>query len=81
MSIIGDLNEETETEKEAEEIKRKIAEIESLNTTEENKKKLKEYVTGYFKDKKTDEAYYKRVKDCLNYAEKLDWKKNLKKEN
>ena len=80
MSIIGDLNEETETEKEAEEIKRKIAEIESLNTTEENKKKLKEYVTGYFKDKKTDEAYYKRVKDCLNYAEKLDWKKNLKKE-
>ena len=80
MSIIGDLNEETETEKETEEIKRKIAEIESLNTTEENKKKLKEYVTGYFKDKKTDEAYYKRVKDCLNYAEKLDWKKNLKKE-
>ena len=80
MSIIGDLNEETETEKEAEEIKRKIAEIESLNTTEENKKKLQEYVTGYFKDKKTDEAYYKRVKDCLNYAEKLDWKKNLKKE-
>ena len=80
MSIIGDLDEETETEKEAEEIKRKIAEIESLNTTEENKKKLKEYVTGYFKDKKTDEAYYKRVKDCLNYAEKLDWKKNLKKE-
>lgn len=80
MSIIGDLNEETETEKETEEIKRKIAEIESLNTTEENKKKLKEYVTGYFKDKKTDEAYYKRVKDCLNYAEKLDWKRNLKKE-
>lgn len=80
MSIIGDLNEETETEKEAEEIKRKIAEIESLNTTEENKKKLKEYVIGYSKDKKTDEAYYKRVKDCLNYAEKLDWKKNLKKE-
>ncbi len=80
MSIIGDLNEETETEKETEEIKRKIAEIESLNTTEENKKKLKEYVIGYSKDKKTDEAYYKRVKDCLNYAEKLDWKKNLKKE-
>ena len=80
MSIIGDLNEETETEKEAEEIKRKIAEIESLNTTEENKKKLKEYVIGYSKDKKTDEEYYKRVKDCLNYAEKLDWKKNLKKE-
>ena len=80
MSIIGDLNEETETEKEAEEIKRKIAEIESLNTTEENKKKLKEYVIGYSKDKKTDEAYYKRVKDCLEYAEKLDWKKNLKKE-
>ena len=55
-----------------------IEDVEELNTSEENKSKIKEYMEHYDKNEDSIDNYVIKIKKCLDIINQLDWKRTLK---
>lgn len=55
-----------------------IEDVEELNTSEENKSKIKEYMEHYGKNEDSIDNYVIKIKKCLDIINQLDWKRTLK---
>ena len=55
-----------------------IEDVEELNTSEENKSKIKEYMEHYDKNEGSIDNYVIKIKKCLDIVNQLDWKRTLK---